>query len=159
MLRRFYIEKVHWKDYQKWFIRDKVRTPPELKRDTQRQEEIAQEKKLQLIKANKVILPKINKKAQIKQRIMNWQHDTNVMDRKLEYYKNIKVTEKDPFALFTHLSKAAQAATDYETAPPQDEMHIEEDYENEDKEVSSVNATPTKRKEMVGLDGHVTDYS
>ena len=45
---------------------------------------------------------------------MNWQTDTTVMDKKLAYYRNIKVTEKDPFALFTYLSKAAQKATNYE---------------------------------------------
>ena len=38
---------------------------------------------------------------------MNWQTDTNLMDKKLAYYKNIQVTEKDPFELFTYLSKAA----------------------------------------------------
>ena len=80
------------------------------------------------------------------------------MDRKLEYYKNIKVTEKDPFALFTHLSKAAQAVTDYETVAEQDKnqasMLIEEDYANEDKEVSSVNAISVgTRRSMIELDG------
>ena len=48
---------------------------------------------------------------------MNWQHDTNVMDKKLAYYKNIKVTDSDPFALFTHLSKAAQVATEPDYGP------------------------------------------
>ena len=50
---------------------------------------------------------------------MNWQHDTNVMDRKLAYYKKIQVTEKDPFALFTYLSKAAEIATDFDDGQTQ----------------------------------------
>ena len=45
---------------------------------------------------------------------MNWQTDVTVMDKKLAFYKNIQVTEKDPFALFTYLSKAAEKTTNYE---------------------------------------------
>ena len=37
-------------------------------------------------------------------------------------------------------------------------MMIEEDYEEDDKEVESVNTIGTRRTSMIELDGHGSDY-
>ena len=46
-------------------------------------------------------MPKINKKEQIRERLMSWyQNDIPTMERKVANYRHIVIPDKDPFLLF-----------------------------------------------------------
>ena len=48
-----------------------------------------------------IILPKINKKSQIRERLMNWYpNDIPTMERKVLNYKHVIIPDDDPFVLF-----------------------------------------------------------
>lgn len=72
-LRRFYYEQMNWSDFRHYYVKDRVVTPNQIKRDTKRMQEIKEEDKEADKKRNMTILPKINKRAQNRQRIMGWQ--------------------------------------------------------------------------------------
>eukprot|EP00347_Sterkiella_histriomuscorum_P000850 403374282 len=71
-LRRFYFEQTNWMQFRNFFVKDRVVTPPQIKRDQRRMQEIQDEDRLQKRKQSEIILPKINKRAQNRQRIMGW---------------------------------------------------------------------------------------
>ena len=75
--------------------------PKHLRNDVQRQEEIQAEKERQRRRNSMIILPKINKKTQIRERLMNWyQNDIPTMERKVLNYKHVIIPDDDPFVLF-----------------------------------------------------------
>ena len=64
--------------------------PKHIKNNVQRVEEIVADERRQKRLASVITLPKINKKSQIRERLMNWyQHDIPTMERKVSNYKHI----------------------------------------------------------------------
>lgn len=62
-LRRFYFEQINWMGFRNLFVKDRVSTPPQIKRDPRRMQEIQEEDRLQQRKKSEIVLPKINKRA------------------------------------------------------------------------------------------------
>ena len=80
--------------------------PWHVRGDVLRQEEIKQDMIRQRRVESEVTLPKINKKAQISERLMNWYtNDIPTMERKVANYKNIHIPASDPFVLFNILQQ------------------------------------------------------
>ena len=100
-LRRYFIEQQNWKDYFQRTRGSKsvlgvaagnsnLALPKHVLNDVQRIEEIKEDVERQARLTNEVILPKINKKEQIKTRLMSWyQHDIPTMERKVANYKRV----------------------------------------------------------------------
>ena len=60
--RRFYYEQINWMDFRHIFIRDRLPTPIQIKKDTRRMNEIESEDKIMRDLEKTVILPNIDKK-------------------------------------------------------------------------------------------------
>ena len=107
-LRRYFIEQKSFKDFVK-LNRPKRQSsfeamhdmPKHVQGDVLRQEEIKQDIIRQRRVESEITLPKINKKEQIRERLMNWyQNDIPTMQRKVANYKQVQIPDNDPWMLF-----------------------------------------------------------
>ena len=74
-LRRFYIQQKNWQEYKKDFLNRSQLTkqPGSLKYDARRMVEMKNELKREQAKQSQIILPQINKRIQMRDRIMKLQ--------------------------------------------------------------------------------------
>jgi len=82
-LRRFYFEQQNWSDFRSGYIKDRVHTPPQIKSDKKRMASILKEDEEIEKRKAEIILPKIDKRAQNRQRIIGW----NKFQQKIESSK------------------------------------------------------------------------
>jgi len=84
--------------------------------------EIAREDAIAAKKTNSIILPKINKTAQISEHIIKLNREQTRIKMKPPNLRNVQIRDTNPFSLFTYLSKNVERSA---------RVFLEEDNETE----------------------------